>query len=144
MSIDANKALLRRVTDEFYNQGNLAVADELFAPGYVHHDLAAPEVRDRDGLKQSHGATRAAFPDFHVVVEHLIAEGDLVVTHWTLQGTHLGDWQGLAPTGKRVTASGLVLNRIREGRVHETWWGYDLMGVLQQLGAIPTTPAPTP
>ncbi len=78
------------------------------------------------------------------MVEHLIAEGDLVVTHWTLQGTHLGDWQGLAPTGTRVTASGLVLNRIRAGRVAETWWGYDLMGVLQQLGAIPTPPAPTP
>jgi steroid delta-isomerase-like uncharacterized protein len=144
MSIDTNKALLRRVTEEFYNQGNLAVADELFAADYVHHDLAAPDVRDRDGLKQSHAATRVAFPDFLVVVEHLIAEGEWVVTHWTLQGTHLGAWQGLAPTGKRVTASGLVLNRISDGKIHETWWGYDLMGVLQQLGTIPTPPQPTP
>ncbi len=138
MSTEENKALIHRVTEEFYNQGNLAVADELFSAEYAHHDPASPDVRDREDLKQSHAATRAAFPDFHVTVEHLVAEGNHVVSHWTGQGTHQGVWQGIPPTGKRVTVTGLVLFRMSGGKAHETWWGYDVFGVLQQLGVIPT------
>ena len=83
------------------------------------------------------GAARVAFPDFHHTVEDLVAEGDKVVPRLTLRGTHQGDFQGLPPTGKQVTFSGINVMRLEDGKIVEHWSIGDTLGMLQQLGAIP-------
>ena len=139
MSTEENKALVRRSIDEVVNQGNLAVADEVCASNYVHRAPGSPEFRGPEGFKQLIAMYRTAFPDLHLTLEDLIAEGDAVVSHWTARGTHRGEFMGLAPTGKSVTVVGMVLSRCAGGRVVEDLEVSDVLGMLQQLGAIPAT-----
>ncbi|HEU5097457.1 MAG TPA: ester cyclase [Roseiflexaceae bacterium] len=137
MSTEENKAIIRRMTEEFYNQGNVESAEHFFADSYVHHDPASPHVRDRDGLKQMLRAFRAGCPDLHITIDQLLAEGDMVTKRWTFHTTHTGDLSGLPPTGKRITMSGLELFRLEDGKIVECWVGYDNLSLMQQLGVIP-------
>ena len=137
MSAEENKTVVRRVIEEMFNKGNLDAADELVAPDFVDHDPAMPEeVRGPEGFKEFTAAYRAAFPDLHVEIEEQIAEGDLVATRWTAIGTHDGDLMGIAPTGNRVTQPGMDISRVSDGKVAETWEGYNSMVMMQQIGAI--------
>src|SRR5437773_12548967 len=103
MSTEENKALARRLIEETWNQGNLATVDELLAPGHVgHHSLVPNQPPGREHYKQYIVRTRTAFPDFHASIEEQIAEGDLVVTRWSVQGTHQGMFRGHSPTGKQM------------------------------------------
>jgi steroid delta-isomerase-like uncharacterized protein len=138
MSTEENKAIIRRMTEEFYNQGNVESAERFFADTYVHHDPASPQVRDRDGLKQALRAFRAGCPDLHITTDELLAEGDTVTKRWTYHATHTGDLAGLPPTGTRITMTGLELFRLEHGKIVESWLGYDNLSLLQQLGVIPT------
>src|SRR5688572_19856225 len=99
MSVEANKAVLRRLLEEATNQGNLDLYDELCDPNYVYHDAFMP-MQGIAALKQSTAMFRAAFPDLHVTIEALIGEGETVVMRWTLRGTHQGELMGIAPTNK--------------------------------------------
>jgi predicted ester cyclase len=81
---------------------------------------------------------RDAFPDVLMSVEDQVAEGDKVVTRWIASGTHQGDMMGIAPTGNRVTVAGTSVERIVDGKIEETWDNYDALGMMQQIGAIPT------
>jgi steroid delta-isomerase-like uncharacterized protein len=138
MSTDENKAIIRRMTEEFYNQGHIERADDFFADTYVHHDPASPQVRDRDGLKETVRAFRAGCPDLQITTDDLVAEGDQVTKRWTIHATHTRDLSGLPPTGKRIELSGLELFRLVDGKIVECWTAYDNLSLLQQLGAIPT------
>ena len=139
MSAEENKALTRRVMEEMFNKGNLDVADELLAPDFVVHDPAMPEdVRGPEGFKEYVGAFRSAFSDLHIRIDDQIAEGDKVVTRWTGTGTHDGDFMGIAPTGNRGEITGMEIRRISGGKLVEGWEGYDALGLMQQMGAIPT------
>ena len=138
MSTEENKANIRRMTEEFYNQGNVESADHFFADTYVHHDPASPQVRDRDGLKEVLRAFLTGCPDLHITIDQLLAEGDTVAKRWTYHATQTGDLAGLPPTGKRITMSGLELFRLTGGRIVECWLGYDNLSLMQQLGVIPT------
>ena len=100
------KALVRRLFEEVWNQGNLAAIDELFAPSYVRYDPAAPEAKGLAGFKQLVVRLRTAFPDLHFTLEEVIAEGDKVMSRALLRGTHRGDYLGIAPTGKPVAVKG--------------------------------------
>ena len=137
---EENKASARRVLKEvFSGQGDLEVADELFAPNFVGHDPASPEdIRGPEGVKQFAGMYRNAFPDVQMSVEDQVAEGDIVVTRWIASGTHQGDLMGIAPTGNRVTVTGTSIERVVDGRIEETWDNYDALGMMQQIGAIPS------
>ena len=137
---EENKASARRVLKEvFSGQGDLEVADELFAPNFVGHDPASPEdIRGPEGVKQFAGMYRNAFPDVQMSVEYQVAKGDMVVTHWIASGTHQGDLMGIAPTGNRVTVTGTSIERVVDGRIEETWDNYDALGMMQQIGAIPS------
>jgi steroid delta-isomerase-like uncharacterized protein len=137
MSTEENKAIIRRMTEEFYNQGNIESAEHFFADSYVHHDPASPHVRDRDGLKQMLRAFLVGCPDLHITIDQLLAEGDMVTKRWTFHATQSGDLSGLPPTGKRITMSGLELFRLEGGKIVECWVGYDNLSLLQQLGVIP-------
>ncbi len=139
MSTEENKALTRRVMEEMFNKGNLDVADELLAPDFVDHDPAMPEdVRGPEGFKEYVGAFRSAFSDLHIRIDDQIAEGDKVVTRWTGTGTHDGDFMGIAPTGNRGEITGMEIRRISGGKLVEGWEGYDALGLMQLMGAIPT------
>ena len=81
---------------------------------------------------------RSAFPDVHVEIEDQIAEADRVATRWRATGTHEGELMGISRTGNRVTVMGMTIDRIAEGQIAETWDNYDALGMLQQVGAIPS------
>jgi steroid delta-isomerase-like uncharacterized protein len=133
---EQNKTLVRRLVEEVYNQGNLAVADELAVSDLIVHQTTQ-EIRGREGAKQYVAALRAAFPDLHMTIEDQIAEGDRVVIRWTARGTHNGELQGILPTGKKVRLAGTDIERIVDGKLVECWSHVDELGMMQQLGAIP-------
>ncbi len=137
---DANTALYRRWFEEVVTGGDLALADAVLADGYVLHFPGPPGPVDREGHKGLVAGFRAGFPDWRETVEDVIAEGDRVVVRVTGRGTHHGAFQGLAPTGRAVTATGIGIGRIEGGRIAEAWAAYDALGLLQQLGALPAPP----
>lgn len=140
MSTEQNKTLVRRFTEEVTNQGKLDVAYELFVSDYVHHDPALPPELQQglDNYLQVVKMFRAAFPDLHGTIEDVIAEGDKVVARITYRGTQQGELMGIPPTGKPVTMTLIGINRIVEGKIAEGWVNFDALGMMQQLGAIPT------
>ena len=103
MTTEANKALVRRFNDEVWNKGHLDVVYEIFADDYVRHDLRPGNPPPGPaGQKRIAEDFRAAFPDVHSTIDFVIAEGDMVVTRWTAEGTNTGKWRDIAPTGKRA------------------------------------------
>jgi steroid delta-isomerase-like uncharacterized protein len=137
VSLAENKALVRRYWDEVVNPGNLDLIDALFAPDYVLHTPDG-DVPGRDGIRQQLTAFRAAFPDLRAEVADEVAEGDKVVQWVLARGTHRGELFGVPPTGKSVTITGIVISRVAAGKIAEEWEVLDLLGVLQQIGAVPT------
>ena len=120
---EANKVVVRRVVDEVFNGGRLEVIDQLYAP-----QLAA-------AAKDWIAPFQASFPDVHIEIVELIAEGDKVVARFTCSATHLGDWLGHAPTGRRFERIDEVwILRLRDGKIVHVWSLEDTLGRLQQLG----------
>jgi steroid delta-isomerase-like uncharacterized protein len=136
---EAHKALVRQFVDEFWNRGNLAAADELMARDAVIHEPVAGTPQD---LKALATIIRAAFPDWHSTVEEMLVEGDRVAERWTGRGTHLGEFQGIPATGKQVVVPGVVFYRIAADKIVEFRGQFDMMRLLQQLGAIPSADTP--
>ncbi len=137
MSAEENKALVRRFVEEFWNQGNTSAVDELMEIDAVIH-MPTGEVVDLDGLKGFAATWRRSFPDWHSTFEELIAEGDRVAERWTGRGTQRGELQGIAPTDRRVEVPGSVFYRIVDGKIVEFRGQLDMMGLMRQLGAIPS------
>ncbi len=137
MSVEENKELVRRFVEEFWNEGNADAADELMAPDAEIHMPTGERVA-LEGLKGFAGAFRRSFPDWHSTFEELVAEGDRVAERWTGRGTHRGELQGIPPTGKRVEVPGSVFYRIVGGKIVEFRGQLDMMGLMQQLGVIPS------
>lgn len=135
---EQNKAIMRRVYDEIWNQGNLETISEIFSPDYVAHFLPPGIPPGRDGLRQFIAMYRTAFPDFHVEVEDQIAEGDKVATRITGSGTHQGPFMGIPATGNEVRVTAVVITRFEDGRNVEGWVEQDRLGLMQQLGVVPT------
>jgi steroid delta-isomerase-like uncharacterized protein len=125
MSSEQNKAVVRRVLEQAWSQGDMAVLDELIADQYVSHSAPPGSAPGREGVRQYVTLFRSAFPDLHASVDDVIAEGDLVVTRWTSSGTHQGELMGIPATGKRVTFSGITINRVSGGKVVEDWTNFD-------------------
>ncbi len=137
MSIEENRAIVRRHMDEVWSKGNLEVIEEIFATDFFSHGR---QERGIEGLKQTIARQRTAFPDLQVTIEDIIAEGDKVVIRRTLRGTHKGEFQGIAPTDKLTALASIAIFRIDEGKIKEIWQVNDRLSLLQQLGAI-TEPA---
>jgi steroid delta-isomerase-like uncharacterized protein len=145
VSANENKATLRRVSEEVFNQGNLSVVDELFAPDYVLHDPGVPggELRGLEAFKEQWVSMfRTAFPDLRIVIEDQVAEGDKVASRYTGSGTHQGELRGFPPTNNRVEATGTITSRLAEGKIVEEWNNFDSMGMMQQLGIVPPLEPP--
>ena len=134
MSLEENKALVRRWID-VYNTHNLDSFDEFIAPDYVDHTNKV----DREGLRQLFIMAFNAFPDWHETIEDIIAEGDKVWIRVNYSGTHTGDFMGIAPTGNKVTSTGVDIYRIVNGKLAEYWNVTDNMRFNTQLGLIKYT-----
>jgi steroid delta-isomerase-like uncharacterized protein len=138
MSTEQNKATLRRWIEEGWNKGNVNLVDELYAANLVQHDPNSPvPVASSAALKAYVGVYRSAFPDLHFTIDDLLAEGDKVLWRFTSHGTHRGALGPLPPTGKAGTVTGMALFRFENGKVAEVWVNVDILGLLQQLGAVP-------
>jgi predicted ester cyclase len=133
-----NKAVMRRIYEEFWNQGNFDAMDEIVSPDYVLHVPTPPGAPSgREGLQWVIQMYRAAFPDIHVQVEDQLAEGDKVMTRITIRGTHQGQLMQIPPTNKEVLFTAIVVTRFKDGRNVEGWGELDRFALMQQLGVIP-------
>ena len=137
MSTEEYKAKQRRVWEEAFGKGNLEVIDELFAPSYYFRSPLGIDIKGAEGFKQNLAMMRSAFPDMHITIDDMIAEGDKVVTRFTLTATFTGDLMGITPTGKKVTVSGIVITRWEDGKEVEAWESLDTLAFYQQLGISP-------
>jgi len=125
----SNKDIANRLRQEIWNTGNLAIADQICAEEAVFYqnDPLTPDLgRGPSALKKIVTKYRTAFPDTHITIEDIVAEGD--------RGTNKGNLGRISPTGKAVTVTGIDIVRISDGKVHENWTNWDKLGMLQQLG----------
>lgn len=135
MSIHDNKLLARRYFQAFNDDDR-----------YVFADIIAPDARLRDpfpegalgheSISQRSSMFHTAFPDLRLLVNDMLAEEDRVAVRWTAEGTHNGELAGIAPTGRRIKLTGMTILRIEGGRIAESWTELDMLGLLQEIGAV--------
>ncbi len=137
---EESKALARR-SWEVVTEGSLDTLEDAFAEvysdDYILHE-PGEDIVGIEGLAQFVSMMRSAFPDLRITVEDDMAEGDKVVTRWTGQGTHQGELMGIAPTGNQVTMTGITIHRIEDTKIVEEWSNWDALGLMQQIGAVPS------
>jgi steroid delta-isomerase-like uncharacterized protein len=136
-----NRAILDRLNDEVLRQGNVDAVDELMTDNFVEHDPPAGMGTDRESFKAFMSGLHQAFADQLHTVHDQIADGDRVVERWTMTATHAGEFMGIPATGRRVTLAGIDISRIEDGRIAEHWIQCDMLGFLEQLGAVPAQEA---
>ena len=128
-----NKAIFRRYAEEVGNQHNFEIVDEIFERYIAHQPDGSTLVRGPEDVKRFQEEYHSAFPNFHISIEEQIAEGDKVVSHYSIRGTHQGDFRGMAPTGKEIELKGVTTFRFSdEGKVVETWDSYDQLSLMRQ------------
>jgi len=137
MSLEENKAVIRRYQDA-HNTNNLETLDEIVAADLITHSLLPGLPPGREGGKQAHRMIVGAFPDLHTKIEDLIAEGDKVVMRFAATGTFKNEFIGLPPNGKTINFSGMVIFRLAGGKIVEHWGQADELGMMRQIGAIPS------
>ncbi len=132
---EQNKAFVRDTLEAIWNQGDEAAVEQRLVTDYLGH--SGLTIRGPEGARRFVAAMRQAFPDYHYAVEDEIAEGDRVVHRWTARGTHQGPFQGVSPTGRVVTISGISIYRVVNGQLVESWTTSDLLGLMRQLAVAP-------
>ncbi len=135
---EANKASFRRAYEELFNQGNLSLVEELIAPDFLNHEAPPGSNRGPESMRQLIRMLRTAFPDLHFTIEELVAEGDTVAGRVIMSGTHQGTFQGMPPTGRSFRQAQMHFVRFRDGKGVEHRAVRDDLGLMQQLGVIPT------
>ncbi len=133
--LEENKALVRRTHSEVWSKGDMAAADEMYAPDYIGHWTGRPDTHGRDEFKAFVAEGRRLFPDWNETVEQIVAEGDLVVTRFTSRGTFAGE-PGVPPDGRQITMQEIAIHRIVDGKIAEQWTVADILGMQQQLGTL--------
>ena len=137
MSTEENKAVSRRF-HEAIGKGSAQALQEEFAPNYVAHFPGVPVPLDSEGFNQLVNVFATGFPESHFDIDDEFAVGDKVVTRWTYHAVHSGAFQGLPPTGKQVAMTGITILRLAGGKIVENTVELDQLGLLQQLGVVPT------
>lgn len=144
---EENKELVEQASFDVFVEGSTDRLDELLTDDYVLHDPTSPEeIRGRDAFKEYIQTYRNAFSDLDATIETIIAEDDLVAVRFRVRGTHDGplpEAPDLEPTGREIEIVGMEFDRIENGRLAETWQVFDALGMLQQLGVIPSEELPT-
>lgn len=133
-------SLIRDYTNAVWNEHDPEAMARFYSPDYIHHDVSRPDVTTLEQYKQWARDLQAAISGLEVHFDDLMAdpEAGKALKRWTVTGRHSGELAGIAPTGKDVSFSGMSEYRIVSGRIEESWYVYDLFGLLQQLGAIPS------
>jgi steroid delta-isomerase-like uncharacterized protein len=135
ISPEVIKALSNRFVEEIFHRRNLDAIDELFTADAVIHDPGL-ELKGPEAIRPGVRSLLGAFPDLRITVEDQIAEGDRVAVRYRGEGTHRGEWRGIPATGKRISYTGILIQRFEGGKIAEFWAQPDLLGLLQQLGAV--------
>ena len=133
---EERKAAIQRALDEALNQGNLAALDEVYAQDYILHQAPFPDIEGLNAYKTAMAGARRGLPDLHITVQEVIGDRDTTAVRWTYQGTHANDWLGIAATGKQITVAGCTVSHWKNGKVVEEWYYGDVLGLMQQLGAV--------
>ena len=132
MSTEQNKATQLHFQD-IWNQGDFSIIEKTWNKDFVNHNVKA---RGLEAIRQYITVYRNAFPDVEFKIDDQIAEGDKVVMHFTITGTHKGEFQGIKPTGKSIKMTGIAIHRIANGKIVEIWGNWDALGLLKQLGGV--------
>ncbi|MBI1879559.1 MAG: ester cyclase [Chloroflexi bacterium] len=132
MSLEENKQLIQRLFEEVINNNRTELLDEIFVPGSM---IAA-------SFKDSVFLVRTAFPDARVTIDHMVGEDDQVVVVFTVAGENAGPFMGRAPTGQSILFTGIHYYRIRNERIYTARYEHDLLGLMEQLGMIPSENRP--
>ena len=131
--LQKNKQVVQQIYEVVINERKPELTAELVSPDYV-----GPQgERGPGGFNANIQGLTAGFPDIRFRIEDLLVEGDRVVVRWAWTGTHSGAFRGIAPTGRRVSTTGIVLYQLRDGKVVRNWLENDRLGILQQLGVVP-------
>lgn len=132
-----NREIVERASLGVWSEGNLALIDELFADDYETQSLPPMLPGNREGFKQWVGVYRAAFPDATMTLDDVIVDDTRVAVRWTTRATHQGEFMGIPASGNRVETTGITIYALRDGRITRDWTQVDLLGMMQQLGAMP-------
>jgi steroid delta-isomerase-like uncharacterized protein len=138
VNIEDNRDIVRRYFEAWANPDvdqAIAMLDGVIHRNFVDHAAYEGQATGIEGVREFWRKWRTAFPDFTVEVHDSIAEGDRVVTRWSMEGTHLGDYDGYPPSGKRIGHSAISIDRVQDGLITEEWIEFDLYGLIQQLEA---------
>ena len=138
MSEQENKEIVRRMVEEILNNHNVDALGDFMSADMVDHNPPPGVKPGLEGMKEAMGMFISAFPDFNVQIDDVIAEGDTVVMRATSSGTHQGDFMGIAATGKKISYGEIHVVRIAGGKMVEHWGVEDQMGMMQQLGVVPS------
>jgi steroid delta-isomerase-like uncharacterized protein len=129
----------RRFFEEVLGTGNWSVGEEIIDANVVLHHPSSPEpVQGYEAVKGMLSAFRAGFPDLHMVVEDAFGNGDKAVIRWHMTGTHTGNLFGIPATGNQVDIAGMSIVDVKDGKIVEDWVSEDTMGLMQQIGVVPT------
>jgi steroid delta-isomerase-like uncharacterized protein len=126
--------LFRRLRERLLSSGDVEAVDEFFAPGFVSHDMPPGLPQGVEGVKQFFAVFRDAFSDLEVAIDEVVTDGDRAAVATTTTGTHTGELLGVAPTGRRVSVTGIDIVRIEDGRIAEHRGLTDTVGLMRQLG----------
>jgi predicted ester cyclase len=140
MTGSSHEAIYRRLIEEGFNQGNLAVADELVAPDAREHQRGSKD--GSDGVKKTISYLRSAFPDFRITIDEVVVSGDTVWARQTGGGTNLGSFAGHPPTGRKAFIDVIDVCRIEGGKIVEHWGVPDQLGMMMALGLVAPPPRP--
>ena len=142
--ISANKEIVHRYMDDCWNLGKLDELRELVADNCAHHDSVFPSLQPGvDNLRRHIAMCRNGFPDCNFAIDDTIAERNEVVIHWTVTGTHKGQFLGMLPTNRNITVTGTSIFRIEDRKIAEQWADWNLMSMMEQLGVMPQSKAET-
>jgi len=134
-----NKAIIRRLYEEVWNQRKLGVVDELLSASHALNDPDDPGSQVGPALyKQRVVELTTALPDLCFTIEDTVAEGEKVVACWTFSGTHQGEYRGIPATGKKISVEGITIHHIKNGKILDSYTRWDALGLMRQLGAVPT------
>ena len=132
-----NKSTVRNYFEQVWNKGRLDRFEDYVAEDIVPHN-PGPGPTDAGAMKEALGGFRRALPNIHIALDDEIGADDKVIVRWTLSGTHEGEFQGIPATGKDVAVTGITIFRLAEGKIAEYWLEANNLGMMQQLGVIPS------
>jgi steroid delta-isomerase-like uncharacterized protein len=139
MSSETNKAIVQRYYDQIWNNGRLDLVEEFIAEDFSEDNGPnIPGLNGRDALKVVIGGIRASMPDLQITLHDVVAEGNKVVTRYSFAATHQGELMGIPATGNQLAVSGAAIFRLANARIEELWNFLDNLGMMQQLGVVPT------